>query len=100
MASFATRSFLRSPSVRCAAQVARVSSSKATAYCALGTSRCIPKSSSASFRILRRAPAVLSCCVESLLPFHSAKAEAVMTSMLSVSMRGYGRLSEAGNDDV
>lgn len=44
--------------------------------------------------VLMRSPAVLGCCIESFLPMHNATATALMTSMLSVSMRGYGWLSE------
>ncbi|XP_068657820.1 protein NUCLEAR FUSION DEFECTIVE 6, mitochondrial-like isoform X2 [Aristolochia californica] len=47
-----------------------------------------------------RAPVEMSFCVESLLPYHTATASSLMTSMLSVSRRSYGWLSEVGNDDV
>ncbi|KAG0464223.1 hypothetical protein HPP92_019854 [Vanilla planifolia] len=91
MAAYVTRSLLRSSSLRTAAKAARVASLEATAS---RPSLGFLKSSSESSRILRKSPALLSCCVHSLLPFHSATAAAVMTSMLSISMRGYGWLSE------
>ncbi|XP_077249628.1 protein NUCLEAR FUSION DEFECTIVE 6, mitochondrial-like isoform X2 [Tasmannia lanceolata] len=62
-------------------------------------------SRSPSFRLSKqkpprflRVPVETSFCVESLLPLHSATASALLTSMLS--LRGYGWLSEAANDDV
>ncbi|KAL9265137.1 nuclear fusion defective 6, mitochondrial-like protein [Drosera capensis] len=45
-----------------------------------------------------RSPVELSCCLDSLLPYHTATATALLTSMLSVP-RGYGWTPE-GKDQT
>ncbi|KAJ8499231.1 hypothetical protein OPV22_009783 [Ensete ventricosum] len=89
----ARRSLMRSSSLRNPA-AARIGASRASL-------RSPPKLRPAATpsRILR-SPVETIFCVESLLPMHSTTASALMTSMLAVSRRGYGWLSEAGNDDI
>ncbi|XP_048619628.1 protein NUCLEAR FUSION DEFECTIVE 6, mitochondrial isoform X1 [Brassica napus] len=43
-----------------------------------------------------RNPVEMSFCVESMLPYHTATASALMTSMLSISGHTYGWLSDDG----
>ncbi|KAJ9554956.1 hypothetical protein OSB04_009570, partial [Centaurea solstitialis] len=45
--------------------------------------------------IIFRCPVEMSACLESLQPFHNVTASALMTSMLTLSQRGYGWLPEA-----
>ncbi|MED6222460.1 hypothetical protein PIB30_064699 [Stylosanthes scabra] len=60
----------------------------------------VPKQSSLSNRIFRSPPAAMSCCVESMLPYHTATASALLTSMLSACPRSYGWTHEGCNDDL
>ncbi|XP_071709730.1 protein NUCLEAR FUSION DEFECTIVE 6, mitochondrial-like isoform X1 [Rutidosis leptorrhynchoides] len=92
-AAAATRTIFRSSAVRTAA--ARASSQAKSAR----TSFRIGTQNSLSSRIFR-CPAEMSACLESMQPFHTATASALMTSMLTLSQRGYGWLPEACNDDV
>ncbi|XP_024991205.1 protein NUCLEAR FUSION DEFECTIVE 6, chloroplastic/mitochondrial-like isoform X1 [Cynara cardunculus var. scolymus] len=92
----AARSFLRSTSVRNAA--ARISSE----------AKCKGAPSPSPFRFsttkplshrIFRCPVEMSVCLETMQPFHTATASALMTSMLTLSRQGYGWLSE-GIDDT
>ncbi|KAK9223815.1 hypothetical protein WN944_012263 [Citrus x changshan-huyou] len=56
----------------------------------------MPKQNPLSQRLFR-SPVELSCCVETMLPFHTATASALLTSMLSVSRRSYGWTSEGNS---
>ncbi|PIA35146.1 hypothetical protein AQUCO_03600065v1 [Aquilegia coerulea] len=87
IATCCARSFLRSSSFRKA-----VSSAKATRSSSFSSTFRIPKQNTPT-RIFR-SPVELSCCLDSLLPFHTATASALLTSMLSVSRPGYGWLPE------
>ncbi|XP_076897336.1 protein NUCLEAR FUSION DEFECTIVE 6, mitochondrial-like isoform X2 [Bidens hawaiensis] len=89
----AVRSIFRSSSVRSAA--ARAS----TQAKAVRSPFRMANQNSLSNRIFS-SPVELSACLESLQPFHTATASALMTSMLTLSQRGYGWLPEACNDDV
>ncbi|KAL4312202.1 hypothetical protein GQ457_01G041990 [Hibiscus cannabinus] len=59
----------------------------------------ISKQNPLSSRVLRL-PVELSCCVETVLPYHTATASALLTSMLPVSRRSSGWTPEDCNDDV
>ncbi|XP_072994649.1 protein NUCLEAR FUSION DEFECTIVE 6, mitochondrial-like isoform X1 [Typha latifolia] len=96
-ASAAARAFLRrSPSPSLCGAAARVAGGAKASRPPLHR---LPKQNLVAPRFLR-SPVELSCCVESLMPMHSATAAALMTSMLVVSRRGGGWLSEAANDDA
>ncbi|CAA3018329.1 protein NUCLEAR FUSION DEFECTIVE 6, chloroplastic/mitochondrial-like isoform X1 [Olea europaea var. sylvestris] len=92
-ASFAARSVFRSSSVRSAA-TRFGSQAKAARFPFRRPSR-----NPLAHRIFR-CPAEMSACVGSMLPYHSATASALMTSMLTVSRCGYGWLPEVANDDA
>ncbi|KAL5715794.1 hypothetical protein ACHQM5_017566 [Ranunculus cassubicifolius] len=47
----------------------------------------LPKQNPLSSRILLRSPVELSCCVDSLMPYHTATSSALLTSMISISRR-------------
>ncbi|XP_004293274.1 PREDICTED: protein NUCLEAR FUSION DEFECTIVE 6, chloroplastic/mitochondrial-like isoform X2 [Fragaria vesca subsp. vesca] len=97
MASFAARSMLRSAAARTTTLGSRVASAARPKPAAAPFS--IPKQNNNPIsHALFRSPVELSCCVESLLPYHSATASALLTSMLSVSQRSYGWTPQ-GNDD-
>ncbi|KAL5730498.1 hypothetical protein ACHQM5_003307 [Ranunculus cassubicifolius] len=80
--SSCARSFLRNALPRFAKSAARPSSPFQ-----------IPKQNPLSSRLLR-SPVELSCCVDSMMPFHNATASALLNSMLSGTRPGYGWLPE------
>ncbi|KAK9075473.1 hypothetical protein SSX86_003797 [Deinandra increscens subsp. villosa] len=91
MTGAAARSFLRSSSVRKAA--ARVFSEP---KCKAGPSPSpfgFTTTKPPSHRIFR-CPVEMSACVETMQPFHTATASALMTSMLTISRTGYGWLPQ------
>ncbi|KAG5226328.1 protein NUCLEAR FUSION DEFECTIVE [Salix suchowensis] len=95
MASFAAaRSLLRSsPARNAAARFASQSKPKPKAS-PFGIN------STASKPILRRSPVEMSFAVESMMPYHTVTASALMTSKLSISRCSCGWFLEACNDDV
>ncbi|XP_009607983.1 protein NUCLEAR FUSION DEFECTIVE 6, mitochondrial isoform X1 [Nicotiana tabacum] len=98
MASFTVRSLLRS---------ATTSGRKAAVRLSGGSK---PKASASTFRIpsqkpltarIFRSPVEMSCIrVETMFPYHSATASALLNSMLSGTPRCYGWSLEDCNDDL
>ncbi|XP_059440212.1 protein NUCLEAR FUSION DEFECTIVE 6, mitochondrial isoform X1 [Corylus avellana] len=96
-AATAARSVFRSTAARAATASRLSAGAGAKARPACSPFR-IPKQNPLANRIFR-SPVELSCCVETMLPYHTATASALLTSMLSVSRR-YGWTPEDCNDDV
>ncbi|KAK1429397.1 hypothetical protein QVD17_11606 [Tagetes erecta] len=86
-AAAAARSIFRSSSLRSAAARASSQAKSAPSPFRIGTKN------SLSNRIFS-CPVEMSACLESLQPYHTATASALMTSMLTLSQRGYGWLPE------
>ncbi|XP_022723633.1 protein NUCLEAR FUSION DEFECTIVE 6, chloroplastic/mitochondrial-like isoform X2 [Durio zibethinus] len=84
----AARSVLRSAASRATAATRVASAPKPMLRPACSPFR-ISKQNPLSSRIFR-SPVELSCCVETMLPYHTATASALLTSMLSVSRRSAG----------
>ncbi|TYI04628.1 hypothetical protein ES332_A10G032900v1 [Gossypium tomentosum] len=93
-----------------ARSVLRSAATRATAAARLaGETKSMPRPACSPFRISKqnpfparifRSPVEMSCCVETLLPYHTATASALLTSMLSVSRRRSNWTAEDCNDDV
>ncbi|XP_011100248.1 protein NUCLEAR FUSION DEFECTIVE 6, chloroplastic/mitochondrial-like isoform X1 [Sesamum indicum] len=94
-ASTAARSVFRSSTVRNAATrlASQAKSARSSPF------RLPARAPVLANRILR-SPVEMSACLESMQPYHTATASALMTSMLTVSRCGFGWLAEACNDDV
>nr|KAJ0189669.1 hypothetical protein LSAT_V11C800443790 [Lactuca sativa] len=88
----AARTFFRSTSVRNAA--ARISSEAKCKSAPSPSAFRFPTTKPLSHRIFR-CPVEMSACLETMQPFHSVTASALMTSMLTLSRGGYGWLPEA-----
>ncbi|XP_039008931.1 protein NUCLEAR FUSION DEFECTIVE 6, mitochondrial-like isoform X2 [Hibiscus syriacus] len=89
-----------------ARSVIRSAAARASAATRLaGSTKSMPRPACSPFRIsnqnplharIFRSPVEMSCCVETLLPYHTATASAFLTSMLSVSRRRSGWTAEDG----
>ncbi|KAL3848822.1 hypothetical protein ACJIZ3_010704 [Penstemon smallii] len=86
----AARSVLRSSAARSAA--ARVTSQVKSGG---STTFRLPSRTPLLAHRIFRSPAEMSACLESMQPYHTATASALMTSMLTVSRCGFGWLPEA-----
>ncbi|XP_073124072.1 protein NUCLEAR FUSION DEFECTIVE 6, mitochondrial-like isoform X4 [Henckelia pumila] len=91
-ASTAARSIFRSSSLRNA--TSRLASQAKSARSPFA----LPSRAPLAHRIFR-CPSEMSACLESMQPYHTATASALMTSMLTASRVGYSWLPE-GSDDA
>ncbi|CAH2034168.1 unnamed protein product [Thlaspi arvense] len=84
----AARSVFRSAASRASAAASRFSTVPKAKPASPQSAFRTPKQSPFSNRIFR-SPVELSCCVETMLPYHTATASALLNSMLSASRRGW-----------
>ncbi|KAL6553993.1 hypothetical protein OROMI_019666 [Orobanche minor] len=94
-ASTAARSVFRSSTIRNAATrlASEAKSGRSSPF------RLPSRNSRIAHRVFRN-PAELSACLESMQPYHTATASALMTSMLTASCCGFGWLPEEVSSDV
>ncbi|CAN8316044.1 unnamed protein product [Cochlearia groenlandica] len=92
----AARSFLRSGAGRSAVSASR---SATPSPSRARTSFKMPKQSPLSHRLFR-SPVELSCCVDTVAPYHTATASALLNSKLSVSRCSVWNLLGDCNDDA
>ncbi|KAI3925877.1 hypothetical protein MKX01_014517 [Papaver californicum] len=92
------RSSLRSASSSFRSSAARVSP-QAKPKSSPSASSLFSQQKPLSQRIFR-SPVEMSCCVDSLMPFHSANSSSLLISMLGVSNQTYFWLLEACKDDL
>ncbi|XP_010540465.1 PREDICTED: protein NUCLEAR FUSION DEFECTIVE 6, chloroplastic/mitochondrial [Tarenaya hassleriana] len=90
----AARSVLRSAAGRVSAAASRFSAGPKPCPASARSTFRISKQSPLSHRIFR-CPVEMSCCLETMMPYHTATASALLDSMLSVSRRSCWTLEDS-----